>query len=74
MNKLALLSNSRSFDEISYRFPHFIHPSNQILMVDSKVVNLGSDTFGNPIFQKILQNLTKLAILPDYKSLGMLLL
>ena len=32
-----------------------------------KVINLGSDTFGNPNFSK---GLTKLAIFPDYKCPG----
>ena len=27
-----------------------------LALMDSKVINVGSDTFGNPIFQKILQN------------------
>ena len=36
--------------------------------VEDKVVKLGSDTFGNPIFEKV----TKLAILPNYKCPGML--
>ena len=27
-----------------------------ILIIDTKVINLGSDTFGKPIFQKGLQN------------------
>ena len=37
----------------------------------SKVVDLGSDTFSNPSFQK---ELTKLAILLDYKRSGLLCL
>jgi hypothetical protein len=36
--------------------------------VEDKVVKLGSDTFGNPIFEKV----TKLAILTNYKCPGML--
>ena len=39
--------------------------------MQSKVINLESDTFGNPIFQNGLQ---KLAILPDYKCPGLICL
>ena len=27
-----------------------------LTLLSSKVINVGSDTFGNPIFQKVLQN------------------
>jgi len=43
----------------------------QRLYTDS-VMRVGSDTFGDPIFQKGLQNYP--AILPDYKSPGLLCL
>ena len=40
-----------------------------LLQLYIKVINVGSDTFGNPILQKVFK---KLAVTLDYKRPGML--
>ena len=42
-----------------------------VLRLCVKVINVGSDTFGNPIFQR---GLKKLAIFPDYRHPGLICL
>ena len=52
--------------------PHTIAMHEKRVGMSIKDINVGSDTFGNPIFQKVLH--AKLAIILDYKSPWMLCL
>ena len=44
----------RMIFDLVYLVPSFIFIG--FFILGSKVINVGSDTFGNPIFQKVLQN------------------
>ena len=64
-NFLALASGKCGYGYENSTF-HRIIPG---FMIQGKVINVGSDTFGNPIFS---EGLTKLAMIPKYKRPRML--